>query len=227
MFAARAAFMSGKSKPPSGSAYFDGTGDYLGVTGVTATGANYFTFEFWWYPLSLSGYQSPYDRGYVASGALLLQTGNGDGKINVYASGGVAMTSSTSVTLNAWNHIALSKTNVSGKSLVLHQNGVVVASTSTSYGFTNTGVIGIGGSAGNNIPYPINGYISNFRLYTTGGSGDYLYSESFTPPTAPLTAITGTQLLTCQSSTTITDASTNNYTITKYGNVAANALNPF
>ena len=76
-----------------------------------------------------------------------------------------------------------------------------------------------------NTTYLLTGYISNFRIVT--GSAVYA-SGGFTPPTSPLTAISGTQLLTCQNSTgSITDASSNGYTITANGNAAADAQTPF
>ena len=54
------------------------------------------------------------------------------------------------------------------------------------------------------------------------------FKNYFTVPSEPLTAITNTQLLTCQENTgTITDSSSNDFTMTVVGNTAANALNPF
>jgi hypothetical protein len=66
------------------------------------------------------------------------------------------------------------------------------------------------------------GYINNFRLVI----GTAVYTSTFTPPTAPLTSISGTQLLTCQSATFI-DKSTNACTITKTGDVIVREIHPF
>ena len=76
-----------------------------------------------------------------------------------------------------------------------------------------------------NTTYLLTGYISNFRIVT----GTAVYASSgFTPPNSALTAISNTQLLTCQNSTgNITDASSNYYTITANGNVAASTSKPF
>ena len=73
--------------------------------------------------------------------------------------------------------------------------------------------------------YMLTGYISNFRIVT----GTTVYASSgFNPPNSALTAITNTQLLTCQNSTgSITDASSNGYTITVTGNTAASTEKPF
>jgi hypothetical protein len=68
-----------------------------------------------------------------------------------------------------------------------------------------------------------NGYVSNVRWI----KGTALYTASFTVPTAPLTAIANTQLLTCQSATII-DNSTNNFTITNNnGATVSSTVTPF
>jgi hypothetical protein len=59
----------------------------------------------------------------------------------------------------------------------------------TTYG------IYVGRTYSDNATELSNGYISNLRIL----SGTALYTNTFTPPTAPLTAITNTTLLTCQS----------------------------
>jgi hypothetical protein len=201
------------------SNYFDGTGDWLSVADNTALqmGSGNFTIEFWWYPTSLTGYQSPIDKGYTGSGALLLQTGNGDGKIIVYATSAV-ITASTAVTANAWNHVALVR---NGTSLVLYLNGVSVGSATNSTNFNNASAFGIGSSV-TTSNYPIYGYMSNVRIV----KGTAVYTSAFTPSTTPLTAITNTSLLTCQSNR-FRDASTNNFAITVNGNTSVQAFSPF
>jgi hypothetical protein len=178
-----------------GSGYFDGSGDYLTVANNAALQmeSGDFTVEFWWYPTTISGFQTPLEKGYTGSGGLLLQTGNGNGTIVVYASGSTVITSSTAVTINAWNHMALSR---SGTSLVLYLNGVSVGTATNSTNFNSSATLGIGATAtapsgGSVGDFPISGYLSNVRLV----KGTAVYTAAFTPPTAPLTAITNTSLL--------------------------------
>jgi hypothetical protein len=61
----------------------------------------------------------------------------------------------------------------------------------------------------NNGALPFNGSMSNIRVVI----GTALYTSAFTPPTSPLTAVAGTQLLTLQNSY-LKDNSSNNYAIT-------------
>jgi hypothetical protein len=178
-----------------GSGYFDGTGDYLTVADNVALRpeSGSFTLEFWWYPTTISGFITPYSKGYTAGGDLLLQTGSGDGKIIVYASGSAVITASTAVSTNAWNHIAVVR---NGTSLVLYLNGTSVGSATNSTNFNSTQQAGIGATGtapgGGSIgDFCVTGYMSNLRLV----KGTAVYTAAFTPPTSPLTAITNTQLL--------------------------------
>jgi hypothetical protein len=68
----------------------------------------------------------------------------------------------------------------------------------------------------------LNGYISNLRLV----KGTALYTSTFTPSTTPLTALTNTSLLTCQSNRFV-DNSANNFTITVNGTPSVQRFNPF
>ena len=219
----------------SWSNYFDGTGDYLTVAdnAVLQMGSGDFTVEFWWYPTIIAGYQTPIDKGYSNTGALLFQTGIGDGKIIIYASGSPVITSSTAVTVNAFNHFALCR---SGTSLVLYLNGVSVGTATNSTNFNNSSTVGIGATGSASVAgaagsLPITGYLSNIRFV----KGRAVYTSAFTPPTAPLTATSGgddppqgteTSLLICQSNRFV-DNSSNAFAITANGNVAVKSLSPF
>ena len=68
------------------------------------------------------------------------------------------------------------------------------------------------------------GYISNFRLV----KGTAVYSGAFTPSTTPLTAVSGTSLLTCQSNRFIdTNTQAAAKTITVNGSPSVVAFSPF
>jgi hypothetical protein len=64
---------------------------------------------------------------------------------------------------------------------------------------------------------PFHGHLSNIRII----KGTALYTSNFTVPTAPLTNVTNTKLLCCQSSTDATAATVTPGTITASGEVAA------
>ena len=57
--------------------------------------------------------------------------------------------------------------------------------------------------------------------------GSAVYSNNFTVPTSPLTAITNTKLLTVNKDDEITDDSNSNHTITKNGNATQHSSHPF
>ena len=130
-------------------------------------------------------------------------------------------TSSVAPIVGQWNHIAVTR---SGSALTLWLNGVSVG-TGTSSSWTGSNLpIRLGGNLnyGNGVPYYMNGYISNFRVV----KGSAIYTTAFTPPTASLTAITNTQLLTCQSNRFI-DNSSNAFALTVTGAPSVQRFNPF
>jgi len=212
--------------PISYSNYFDGTGDYLTVPDnvVLQLGSGDFTVEFWINYNSITGYQSPFTKGYTAAGDILLQTGNGNGALIVYLSGSVVITESTGASIGTWYHYALVR---SGTTVTLYRDGVSRGTATSSVNFNTTNQLGIGATGkapgGGAIgDFTINGYMSNFRVV----KGTAVYTTAFTPSTTPLTAIANTSLLTCQS-TRMIDNSTNAFTITAAGNVVPRIFNPF
>lgn len=208
------------------SNYFDGTGDYLLVAHNTALqmASGDFTIEFWIYFNSITSYQTPFSKGYTAAGDLLIQTGNGNGRLIVYASGSAVITESGTGSVGSWIHYALVR---NGSTLTLYRDGTSSGSASNSTNFNSTAQVGIaaagtaptGGFVGD---YPINGYLSNLRMV----KGTAVYTSNFTVPTAPITAVANTQLLTCQSGRFI-DNSPNNFAVTKNGDTSVQKFSPF
>lgn len=200
------------------SGYFDGTGDYLTVASIgTMTGD--FTYECWIFPLSTAALFLPAQIGSETNGRFYAAI-NTSRTINLeYFGVGTITLSNATVTANQWNHLAITR---SGSTMYGFINGVLAGSTTSLTGtIGNAGSTFIGASSAGTAP--INGNISNLRIV----NGTALYTSNFTPPTAPLTAISGTRLLTCQSSTFI-DNSTNAFSITVNGNSYTGTLNnPF
>jgi hypothetical protein len=199
------------------SNYFDGTGDYLTAPLNTAInlGTGDFTFECWAYASASVGNSSIFEG-----------TNNGlsitfnSGKVAI-AQSGVAylITDASNFTINQWVHIAASR---SGTSLSLFVNGTRVGNATNSTNFVTSSENRIGRDAGSTY---FNGYISNLRIV----KGTAVYSPSsttITVPTTPLTAITNTSLLTCADNRFIDD-STNNFTITRNGDVSVQRFSPF
>jgi len=177
-----------------GSGYFDGTGDYLNA-GSSSNLDNFtgdFCLEVWIYPTitSTSASQVPLARWTTGTRSYILYITATNNYIRIhYNNDTINLDSTTAVKINAWNHVVA---NRSGSTLTLFLNGVsvstatssstIVASTSTFIGATETA----------DPQSFFNGYISDVRIV----KGSSVYGTSnFTPPTAPLTAITNTQLL--------------------------------
>ena len=132
-----------------------------------------------------------------------------------------AVDTGVSIVLNAWNHVAMVMS--SSGSGVFYVNGVSKSTTSgKTLNGSSTGVVVADGGGTIAGTYPLSGYVSNVR-YVSNSS---VYTGNFTPPTSPLTAITNTQLLTCQSNRFI-DNSTNNFALTLSGSPQVQAFSPF
>jgi hypothetical protein len=203
------------------SNWFNGAQDYL--TGPTTNsafdfGSGDWTIETWAFPTSFSSQMAvliSLDNATGESYAIGLLI-NATGSVQVYQHGGSYFINSTSstgvVSLNTWSHIAAVR---SGSNFAIFVNGTRVASVSGVSGTQSANrTVNIGQDPyANNLRYQ--GYLSNLRVV----KGTAVYSptsSTITVPTTPLTAISGTSLLTCQSSRFI-DNSANNFTITVNG----------
>lgn len=206
----------------SWSGKFDGTGDYLTLPAHTSLrlGSTYTVEAFVW----CNAYGAN-NRIFGAlnrpSGLDLGIYGNGTFFIN----GGTA-NSSYQLPKNRWVHIALVM-NAGVPSLYADGVKQNVTGQLTGHNHTDLNPVSIGfldpavwnGAADS---YHWNGYISNVRFV----KGIAVYTSNFSIPNAPLTAITGTVLLTLQDSTFV-DNSGLNFTITPHGNVKTDRSNPF
>jgi len=208
------------------SGYFDGTGDYLSVANNAAflLATNNFTIEFWVYPTNVSSTQSILSKGAGGYSPFLIQNSSGSGLIYISSAGSAwdvaSGVSLGTIPISTWTHIAITR---EGNTFKTFKNGIQVSTFSSSaslYNPANPVTIGYNGGG---YPEAFYGNISNLRIV----NGTALYTANFTPPTAPLTAVTNTTLLTCQSSTFV-DNSTNAFAITVNGNAYTGTLNnPF
>jgi hypothetical protein len=183
-----------------GSGYFDGSGDYLNVASnaAFAFGTGDFTFETFAYYNALTPADAVAMLNWTGVTwspnywSLHLTHQSYPSKVTFwfhnYSSTVPILTSTTTMTVGQWYHVAVSR---SGNTFKLFINGVVEATVTSSAsldGGTNSPIY-IGGSLGTTQPF--NGYLSSPRLV----KGTAVYTAAFTPPTAPLTAISGTSLL--------------------------------
>jgi hypothetical protein len=215
--------------PTTYSTYFDGTGDYLTATGSAAftLGTGDFTIECWFYTavgtnnamFQLSNTAGGFNTTYTNTIAIGLLAG----KINLYGVAGTGITSTgSSYATSTWTHVALVRSSGVTK---LYINGVLDTTVGTAGSITDTTsytmqYVVVGGYY--STAYLWNGYVSNLRVV----KGTAVYTAAFTPPTTPLTAITNTSLLTCQSATHI-DNSSNAFTLTQNGDAVPRQFNPF
>jgi len=222
------------------SQYFDGTGDYLTVPDNAAFdfGTGDFTIECWFYISSDSANNSLLNlrraglfSTMAASGVrnnmyrLVIDgssTATGTGIIftNWQSDTAYVVSATTTISKNAWHHVAVSR---SGTTTKLFLDGSEIGSGTLGNQTVNSSSdIKIGRTHYSQEEENLLGYISNLRVL----KGTALYTGSYTVPTAQLTSITNTSLLTCQSNRLV-DNSSNNFTITRLGDVSAHPFSPF
>jgi hypothetical protein len=167
-----------------GSGYFDGTGDYLTTPSISLAGN--FTIEGWFYRQSGNNYFFSVGDTATSSG-IEVYIGSGGTALNVYSNASVQITT-TPFPTSTWAHLALVR---SGSTITMYVNGTSVGTWTSSATFSGAVYVGAEFYSGS-VTGSMAGYISNFRIV----NGTAVYTTTFTPPTAPVTAISGTDLLT-------------------------------
>ena len=190
-----------------GSGYFDGTGDYLNTASdaaFTLGSSGDFTVELFFYAPSSQATNAflvttEADNNTDFLNRWAIQFGTSTAIAWMKSTGSTGILSST-VTFGQWNHLAVCR---SGSTITMWLNGVSQGTQTTDQAYTTQGSVKIGYVSG--AAY-FNGYISNVRVV----KGTAVYTANFTPPTAPLTAITNTSLLLNYTNAGIYDATSKN-----------------
>jgi len=203
------------------SNYFDGNQYLISDTAAPAIGTNDFTIEFWYnggaQPNRFPSIVGTLDA-FGATGAWRVFTYNNNANTFMF---GLATTAYTFNTENyndgVWRHFAVTREGTDLRGFV---NGVQQGSTLTMGGNLTSRKILVAGNLRDNDHQE--GFISNVRVI----NGTALYTSDFTPPTEPLTAVTNTDFLGCQSNRFL-DNSTNNLALSTNGTPKVTPFSPF
>ena len=189
-----------------GSGYFDGSGDYLGLSTQDALplGTEEFTVEFWLYKNNAWSTNNQYILDDNGTGGFQIWANTSSGVLRLGRSAVAAVLdyAYSNLKILEWTHFAYSR---KVNDFALWVNGTRVATTTNTNGFASshgTQTIGADAAGGN----AVNAYLANLRIV----QGSYVYdtaNATITVPTAPVTAISGTSLLTNFTNAGITDAS--------------------
>jgi len=195
-----------------GTGFFNGTTDSLSAPANAAFSfTGNFTIEAWVYFTSVTGdldIVSNYVSNVAADWTIVKASGS---TIQWYPSSAATfINSGITPIVGAWYHIAAVR---SGTTCSLYVNGVSGGTPLTFSGTLGDAVkvVRVGSRTSTNY-FP--GYISGARIV----NGTAVYTANFTPPTAPLTAITNTSLLLSGTNAGIIDNTAKNTAVTTIGN---------
>ena len=214
------------TKITDGAVTFDGTGDYLSL--IDNNDFNISTGDW-----TIEGFL--YAKSPSTTSVFLNKRSNGStyqwiavalvsGQFSVYATSNgsswdiISGTPFGTAVANKWHHWAIVR---NGNTFTGYLDGVgKVLATSSSSISKDTADLHIGSDTDGTS---FSGFLSNVRII----KGTALYTKNFTPPFAPLTNVTNTILLCCQSNISAITAAVSPVTITTTGNAAATTFNPF
>jgi hypothetical protein len=182
-----------------------------------------FTVEFFFYLSSVPAGEIDFWESQTNTTFRILKRGSSSGlSYDAYGGTSYLIVADASIPTNAWNHVAVSRT---GSTVQAYFNGTrtINQTDATSFGAPTANYsVGCRATGVNGL----NGSISNFRLVKGAG----IYTGATIPvPTAPLGAVSGTQLLLTTPNTggAFFDYSTNNFTVTRVGAPSSASTSPF
>lgn len=183
-------------------------------------GTSNFTWECFVFQKSRSAFQLIMSQDDYSTGNSISCWLTDTGQASIYyEGGGTHFTTTATVPLNTWTHLAWVRKGTGTNEFSIYINGTAEVSGTMTTSFNQDGII-IGQQANGN--YDFIGNISNIRIV----NGSAVYTGNFTTPTGKLTAVTNTKLLTCQSNRFV-DNSASAHTITPAGSPAVTAFGPF
>lgn len=201
--------------------------DYLEIdgNGVNLLGAADFTIEAWVYltepfaTVNTRGIMSQYPGSGASGNQWIL--GFRENKVVVFPVVGTSVFSTNDIQFNTWHHVAWTR---SGSTNYLFLDGNLEATFTNSADYsgltTSADQFEIGTWGGGDVN-TWGGYISNARIV----KGTALYTTTFTPPTEPLTAISGTVILACNENRFGDFSGT--HTLTPLNTPEISSFNPF
>ena len=202
--------------------YFDGSAN--GFVRFTDAGSvldlsGDFTLEFFAYQNALATLNGTLNMFFSLDTLNRFQCYQDTNSVDVFIDGSLIISyTGTQPAFNTWNHFAITR---SGSTVTLYINGTSAATGTSSYSIACSTLM-IGGQDRGTSNHGCNAYISNFRV--VNGSAIAPPSGG---PTSPLTAVSGTSLLTCQSNRFL-DNSGNSLSATTVGSTAkVTVFNPF
>ena len=217
------------TKITDGAVSFDGTGDYLQVSNSNDfdLGSGDFTWECFAYvnDLDTGTPQWFFSVFSTSSGdnawGLRLE---GDGRLYAYLS---SDGSESPVTIGPtlansgmgdkrWHHLAVVRSGSSSNNITVYVDGISRATGTFNGTVNDTSLpLQVGRQGSGSYTQYLNGFVSNLRVI----KGTALYTSNFTPPSAPLTNVTNTKLLCCQSNTSANLAAVSPATFSNDGTV--------
>jgi len=213
----------------SGSGSFSGTSANNGTRVNIPTSANFnfgtgdFTIEAFIYLKTSKNYHNFYDQrtptqdSTTNSPIIYIDSNN----YIIFYVGGSGRAYSSALSLGVWYHVAVTRASGSTKMFLNGTQQGNAYSDSLTY-VQPASDFSFGGSLEQNS-YNLDGFISNLRVV----KGTAIYTSNFTAPTADLTAVSGTSLLTAQGSTPFVDNSGNSVALTLNNSPVASDFGPF
>jgi YD repeat-containing protein len=177
-----------QSKFGGASGLFDGNGDAITTPDAAdlRMESGDFTIDFWVRYASGGSYHTIFDKGYTASGALLIQTDNSSSpKMRVYISGTQVCIESTGATTGAWHHYAVVRYGSGSNNVKIYRDGVATGQGTSTANINNTSGVAIGAKGGT-YEYSLNGWLDEFRI----SKGIARWTSNFTPPSDEFGTVT-------------------------------------